>query len=224
MSKSNPITFGLIAEGATDQAVLENILIGYFDDLEGDKIIINPIQPYKGETFGGWVLALDYLKSGKLEQSLAFNDYFIIQIDTDICEELEITPINEKEVNKIIEFTETIKSKIIENYIDEEVYKACSDRLIFAISVHSIECWLLPIYTKGKKKTKIVKCLDVLQKELIIQKSRLNLKNKKARDYDRASSNFYKRKQLKKLYKEHPSFEIFIDNELDVVFGLFKSD
>ena len=179
MNNSNPITFGLIAEGPTDQVVLENILIGYFDDLEGDKIIVKPIQPDKGETYGGWVLALDYLKSDKFEKSLAFNDYFVIQVDTDICNELDIKPISEKELDKMETFTATIKSKIIEDYIGENVYEQCAERLIFAISVHSIECWLLPLYLNGKKKTKILSCLDVLQKELNRLNQKVNLKNKK---------------------------------------------
>lgn len=224
MSSSNPITFGLIAEGPTDQAVLENVLIGYFDDLEGDKIIVKPIQPDKGETFGGWVLALDYLKSEKLEESLVFNDYLIIQVDTDICEDLGISPISEKELDKIPEFTATIKSKIIEDYIGQEIYEQYAERLIFAISVHSIECWLLPLYLTGKKRAKILKCIDFLQKELKRQNKKVNLKNKKARDYDNISSPLYKRKQLVKHYKEHPSFQIFIDEELNPIFELFGNE
>lgn len=39
------ITFGLIAEGATDMTVLENILLGYFNDVEGEKIEVNFCNP-----------------------------------------------------------------------------------------------------------------------------------------------------------------------------------
>lgn len=40
-------TFGLIAEGITDQVVIENILIGYFNNPD---IIVNPLLPLRDET------------------------------------------------------------------------------------------------------------------------------------------------------------------------------
>ncbi len=41
------ITFGLIAEGPSDQVVIENILVGYFDNPD---IIIKPLQPLRDQT------------------------------------------------------------------------------------------------------------------------------------------------------------------------------
>ena len=38
------LKFGIIAEGPTDQIVIENILLGYFQD-QDDEPVINPIQP-----------------------------------------------------------------------------------------------------------------------------------------------------------------------------------
>ena len=37
-----PYSFGLITEGKTDQAVLKNILVGYFQDVD---LYIRPLQP-----------------------------------------------------------------------------------------------------------------------------------------------------------------------------------
>ncbi len=216
---NNPIRFGIISEGQTDQMVLDNILHGYFDDLEGNKILINPVHPDQGETYGGWTRFLNYIQSIKFQNALAsgFNDYYILQIDTDICvEPFGIDPISDKELHKIESFTTTIKDKIISDYLGEAIYKKYQDQFIFAISVHAIECWLLPIYLTAAKQQKLLNCIDTLQKALKQQNNKINLKAKRPRDYDKISRDFSKRKKLLKLYEKHPSLRIFIENLEDV--------
>ena len=65
-------TFSLITEGVTDQKVLKNILIGYFDDREEDDIRFTYAQPLLDETDlansrqasgGGWGMVLAYCAS-----------------------------------------------------------------------------------------------------------------------------------------------------------------
>ncbi|MCK5539270.1 MAG: hypothetical protein KAI79_20780 [Bacteroidales bacterium] len=83
------VTFGLITEGITDQIVIENILMGYFDSNE-DDIDFKELQPLKDATdecgYGGWSKVLEYCKSSKFKGTLRFNDYIIIQIDTDVSD------------------------------------------------------------------------------------------------------------------------------------------
>ncbi len=60
----NP-SFGLIAEGPTDHAVLENILVGYFNDPD---LIVRPLQPLLDSTDasqrqGGWTQVVAYCQS-----------------------------------------------------------------------------------------------------------------------------------------------------------------
>ena len=56
-------TFGLVAEGVTDHVVLENILIGYFNDPD---LVVRPLQPLRdatdtlSESFGGWYNVFEY--------------------------------------------------------------------------------------------------------------------------------------------------------------------
>ena len=83
-------SFALITEGVTDQEVIENILFGFF----GDDIDVNPLQPplditdrNDPERFGGWQMALEYCGSAKFEQAFQFNEYVVIQIDTDDSQE-----------------------------------------------------------------------------------------------------------------------------------------
>ena len=80
-------SFALITEGITDQIVIENILYGFVGDLEID---INPLQPLRDETdenrasnFGNWHKVLEYCSSDRFKNALQFNDFIVVQIDTD---------------------------------------------------------------------------------------------------------------------------------------------
>lgn len=211
------ITFGLIAEGATDMTVLENILIGYFDDVEEDKIEVTFLQPSVDETsFGGWYNALEYCKSDDFRDAFNFLDYLIIQVDTDICQEIDIAIIGENEKDKLPKFLEKIHTKIITEYIGKDFFERHQERIIFALSVHSIECWLLPLYCSDKKREKMLNCLTALNRELSKSKKTsrfiINATNKNARKYERLSAPFRKQKALKKHHLQNPSFQIFIEN------------
>ena len=155
------ISFGLITEGLTDQIVIENILAGYFKNPDLD---IRPLQPerdkkdenkFKG--YGSWSQVLAYCRLKDFQESFQFNDYIIIQIDPNVLQDYGIPQQDENG-----EFTpqELIK-KVIEKFkeeIGEYFYSQCQQRIIWAISVHSIECWLLPLYYKEKKKSKFKNC------------------------------------------------------------------
>ena len=72
--------FGIISEGDTDYIVLENILIGYFD--EGIENYINQLQPPRGKS-GGWSRVLNYCASADFKNDFVDNNFMVIQIDTD---------------------------------------------------------------------------------------------------------------------------------------------
>jgi hypothetical protein len=92
-------TFGIIAEGLTDQYVIENILRGFFGG-SGDDLVVNYVRPPldatgRAEGAGktgdkppaGWTLVFKALRDGEHKKALQFNDHVIVQIDTDVCEE-----------------------------------------------------------------------------------------------------------------------------------------
>ena len=85
------------------------------------------------------------------------------------------------------------------------------DRIIFAISVHSIECWLLPIYfnTQHQKAGKITGCLDTLNKILIKQEG-FSIHEKEAAYYVKIAKKL--RKQINDIYTLNPSLRIFVEN------------
>ncbi|MDZ4787195.1 MAG: phage tail protein [bacterium] len=142
------ISFGLITEGLTDQIVIENILAGYFNSPDID---VEPLQPERDKDndnkskYGGWTLVFDYCQSKDFRESFQFIDYIIIQIDTDVSEDYHIAHQDENG-----EFTpQQLIEKVIEKLRDaigEDFYSQNQQKIVFAISVHSIECWLLPLY------------------------------------------------------------------------------
>jgi hypothetical protein len=170
-------SIGIVAEGITDYSVISNIVYGFFGD---EEPIIKPIQPVfdedqkasKGytiqsaEQFGGWVNVFDYCKDQeRLSKDMQGLDYLIIQIDTDTSDEIgydvskndaqnqELSP--DKLIEKVIE-------KINSLLIHSNFYQ---DKIIFAIAVHSTECWLLPLFTTLKSDVEAIKnCYDRLSK------------------------------------------------------------
>lgn len=69
-------TFALIAEGITDQIVIENILIGCLTEGE-EEPEVNRLQPLRDSTGqsaapapGGWTLVFEYLRLGKHLEAL----------------------------------------------------------------------------------------------------------------------------------------------------------
>ncbi|MEG4071594.1 phage tail protein [Microcoleus sp. Pol14C2] len=209
------ISFGLITEGLTDQIVIENILAGYFKSLDID---VEPLQPERDKDnenkskHGGWTLVFDYCKSKDFRESFQFIDYIIIQIDSDVSKDYTIAHQDENG-----EFTpQQLIAKVIEKFRDgmgEDFYNTNQQKIIFAISVHSIECWLLPLYyTDKQKKAKCKNCLNTLNYELSKQhKFTIDKKAKNPEYYREIAKQYGKHKVLMKHYQDNPSLKIFIE-------------
>lgn len=209
------INFALITEGLTDQIVIENILAGYF---QSNDILINPLQPERDKDdenksdYGGWYLVFQYCQSQDFQEAFQFNEYIIIQIDTDVCEEVNYD-ISKRDKNGNELTVEQLIVAVKEKFkclIGEDFYNQNCDRIIFAISVHSIECWLLPLYYQNKTKSKIVNCLDTLNQELN-GKEKFTISAKNPDYYHYISKKYFKHKILMKHYKHNPSLKVFIE-------------
>jgi enolase len=211
------ISFGLITEGLTDQIVIENILAGYF---KNPDLNIRPLQPerdkdddnkYKG--YGSWSQVFAYCRLKDFQEAFQFNDYIIIQIDTDVSQQYGVPQQNENgefDPQHLIE-------KVIEKFRDvigEDFYNTNQQKIIFAISVHSLECWLLPLYyAEKKKKEKYKECLTKLNEQLLKKHKFTIDKDAKNPDYYRKISKQYgKHKVLMKHYQNNPSLKTFIEN------------
>lgn len=202
--------FGIIAEGDTDFAVLQNILIGYFD--EDISEYINQVQPKRGQ-IGGWSKVLTYCTSMNFKVDFQVNDFIIIQIDTDRCFEMPFDVPHELNGKKlpVEELIENVKKRLkrgFESAFGDEFLPDFEHRILFAITVHETECWLLPLYyIKEKEAESIKNCYETLNKKVKgLQKT--------YKIYDALSDDFTAPKKLEKASQANPSFKIFIENEL----------
>jgi hypothetical protein len=217
------LRFGIIGEGITDQNVIEQILLGYFED-QADELEVNYIQPpldTTGSTShpapGGWSLVLDSLRQGKHEKALQTNDYLIIQIDTDVSEQKGYdVPWKDQDGNALS--PDVLIDRVVDMLVEligAELYAAHSERFLFAIAVHEIECWLLPLFfdTQARKAAKITGCLETINRELRKRDERplSTHKGKELKRYRQKARAYARRKKLMAAYGKNPSFKRFVD-------------
>ncbi|MEA5471630.1 hypothetical protein [Spirulina sp. 06S082] len=210
------IDFGLVTEGIIDQVVIENILYGYFDDPD---LLIQPLQPDRDkDSYGGWEKVFEYCESQEFIEALGSCTYIIIHIDTDVSDnknfdilkheagtgrELSVGELRDRVVAK---FKEIIGKKC-HNFQYEEY----EEKFIFAIAIHSIECWLLPLYCDDPKKAAKIKGCDK-QLTKCLKKKNSKIKIEKTLDYyEQISRKYSKPKELTQYYPKNPSLKIFIE-------------
>lgn len=208
--------FGLVAEGNSDHAVLENILLGLFEEDISDEI--TTLQPIRGATdeaaikaFGGWYKVFEYCRSEDFRGAFQEVQYLVIQIDTDVSEQIHYDVKQTDESGKklipevLIEKIKVKFEQIIVNEFGQDFLNNHQDRILFAISVDEIECWLLPLYYTDSTKSKTNNCDHKLH-----QKAGKFEKNYS--DYDKISKDFRKSKTLTNLYPQNPSLKFFVDS------------
>lgn len=165
-------TIGLICEGVSEINIMTRILSKYLDD----DVIVNPIEPEtKTENgylvqngYGGWQQVLAHCNDETVEKILDFNDYLLVQIDTDasIQKGYDVTPMDENGNPKEVSvFFQDVKNRLLAN-ISEEVQEKYEGRILFAICMNELECWLLPIYYSNNIRCKTNNCLYALNQAL----------------------------------------------------------
>ncbi|NJL69484.1 MAG: phage tail protein [Oscillatoriales cyanobacterium RU_3_3] len=214
------ISFGLVTEGITDQIVIENILAGYFNTPDLD---VEPLQPERDKDnknhskYAGWTLVFDYCKSKDFQESFQSIDYIIIQIDTDVLVDSENYNYNipSRDDNGNDLTPQQSIEKVIEKFRDvigEDFYDKYQQKILFAISVNSIECWFLPLYYTDSRKAKVKNCLDTLNQQLAKKhKFTIDPNAKNPEYYREISKQYSKQKFLMKHYAENPSLKDFIE-------------
>lgn len=209
--------FGLACEGVTDQITIENILCGYFENIEDLDEEIQPVQPLFDETdqkqkdFGSWQMLLKYLASTRFRTDVLNTRFIIVQVDTDDCDKVHF------DVSKVdINNDELETGILVENVIEKLIsviesghagfYQAHAEKIIFSISVHMLECWIYAHYNqKSLKNPKTKGCFKAL--EYILPKI-----EKTYPYYKKLTTPFLKRKNIDAVAKKDPSFHIFIQS------------
>ena len=144
-------SFALITEGITDQVLLEALILSHV----GKESIVNPIQPMRDATdasrqqgYGGWERVLEHCHEEAFASILSVNDFIVLHVDTDIVEHpnFGIALTEEGKDRPVADLINAVREKIIQRL--GPCYAQFAERIVFAIAVHSIECWLLPYYAK----------------------------------------------------------------------------
>ena len=212
---------GIIAEGTTDQAVLENILKGLGYD-GCDLIYIRPDlsmdetdkQFYNIDTFGGWeYVKKDCLERTKLDEffMIADNQYLIIQVDTlEINQTQSLIQKPQKRNNpnyaqELKDYARALRNSVID-IINEWLENNYQEKLLYAICIEEMESWILTIYTK-KDTTEAANPKETLK---YILKGKFLGGDK--RYYKEISKQFRKRKKLLTFCKFNESLKIFVES------------
>jgi hypothetical protein len=210
--------FGLACEGVTDYITLKNILCGYFPDIN-PRTQIRQLQPELDATdetqldFGGWEKLLTYLQSVYFQDALEDMDFMIIQLDSDISEHKNFGVSHYDKDNQELSSEQlivNIKNRLVETINKNELdfYGQYADKIIFAVCVHSLECWIYAYHnSKSLKKPKITGCGKALE-YLLNKKGFDNKKDKEL--YKKYSHDFSIRKNIDSVISKSPSFNSFI--------------
>ena len=190
---------GIIAEGETDQIVIENILIG----LGVESADILPLRPkyrtdetdkgYQGGTWQG--VKNDCLERIEFDRffQIADNQLIIIQLDTAECEETDfgvLRPTKENNAN----YASELRQNVIEK-VNTWLGNHYANKLLYAITIEEMESWILTIYL-NEDTVQRINPKPKLQAEL----TRKNVTNKGCRDkrafFDKQTIDFRKKKNL----------------------------
>lgn len=204
--------FALITEGILDQVTIEAILAGfYMRDLD-----ITSIQPSRDSTdesrqlaFGGWERVLERCEQDDFADIFSANKYLIIQIDTDDGEHTNYgVALTEGGADRGALDIITDVEGLIQTKIGTDKYQKYSNRIIFAIAVHSTDCWYLPRYSKSRAhKTKTKNCASTLERNL--KKEGMNYA-KEFHCYNKLAKEFENNEVLLNSAQENISLDQFI--------------
>lgn len=196
----NMNTFGGIVEGKTDFPIINSVLIGYFNKHDID---IAWVQPQNFKSQSNYDRVFKSCKPEKLRQYLQINKYIIIHVDTDASPYFGIP---HHENGKPLT-PEKLIDKVIAKFrleMGEDFYEKYANRIIFAIAVHSIECWLFPLFTPDNQSSQTENCCKVLEK--IVPSFR-----KDYGYYQEITEKYRNHDDLLNLYPKNPSLKMFIE-------------
>lgn len=210
--------FALITEGASEHRVIKHIVYKYFKDADPE---INQIQPEiikdRQASTGGWPEVLKYCSREKLNDILIENDYLIIQIDTDQSQ-TDPFSISHSKAGGIAKTPEELHDDVVQKLsglIRPEIRAIHSRKIFFAICIHTIECWLLPLYYNNHHRSDKPNCLSYLNEALDRKKIREINKGSKnnpesVQSYEAILKNIKRRQDIEFIAQYNTGFNRFI--------------
>lgn len=212
--------FGIVGEGHTDKVVIEHILRGIFAEQNLD----DEINPLPESDKGGLDVICKYLSSSDFRSDTSNHEILILQIDTDITTKAEDSikfgvshrdaQGNELTVEELII---KVKEKLIMeiNSGKSGFYNLYADKIIFAISVHTTECWLVAYYIDD---TVIHDCAETLRKTKLPNNIQFSKKQKSGCHEKLSADAFSNREKIANIAQKSPSFNFFIQQLQNINF------
>ena len=209
----------LITEGITDQYIIKPIIENYFKEID---FKFNPISPIVDETdkqtgFGSWVNVIKSCEEEDFEEMFLFNDYVVIQIDTDVSEQkgYDVPKVKDGKKLEPNELCEKVIEKL-KSLIEEDVLEKHSEKFLFAIGIHSMECWLIATVKSGRNKEETDNCLFKLNSQLTRKNmNAINPNNKNSfksrKTYHELARKFRNKKEIEEYSKYNVGFEMFVE-------------
>jgi hypothetical protein len=198
--------FRTIVEGPNDHVVLRNILVGFFGS---DLPRPNRLHPRESANpKGGWDRVLKALRKNIVREALQQPDvHVVIHIDTDVSNEYGVPHEEDGRPVAIEELVLRVVARLTRE-MKEPVPASHAYRVLFAITVHSMECWLAPLHlptadagmTSGCSRL-VSAAVGTLAKE---------------RDYENASQGWLDRARLLADGPKNPSMKIFLERLAEI--------
>jgi hypothetical protein len=191
----------------------EKPAIGFFNNR---NLPVTRLLPKDKEPVG-WGNVLHYLSSEEFRNGVDNTDFVIVQIDTNECADWNegLKHIGD-DASRINGFIDQIIPVLIKN-VGAGFYAANKDKIIFAICVHEIECWLLPFNANQPAHySKIAGCANAIEK--IAQKNGYSIHQKNyqnGKHYDDLSKEMKNNKALMQKTNLNPGLKFFIDSLSD---------
>lgn len=197
------VKIGIVSEGVSDFFILKHIVERY---LKNKDVYTIPLKPKvstqnKQVGYGTWQGVFDYIKG---EDNLIVEaikegcEYVVVQIDTDVCDLYGV----EKNLNDIQAFWNAVKDKLSESVHPDFP----QDRLLFAICIHEIECWLIPFVSSNKNECENTdRCLNIVNK-LIRTEGSIDKDNKNCLQAQRLYNSILSKKRKPKEIVECSQF------------------
>ncbi len=212
------IKIALITEGVTDQFIIKPIIENYFKNIDFG---FRPIQPPVDETdkqtdFGSWTNVITELKKNNLPDLFDYNDFVVIQIDSDISQEkgFDVPHLSEGKQISNKQLCENVINKL-QSFIPVEILEEYSNKILFAIGVQTMECWLVRIVDSNYKNTQSNNCLERLNRNL--SKQNMNIVNPKTKNnyqsrttYKKLAKEFKNKSTITRYSKSNVGFECFV--------------
>jgi len=208
-------SFALIAEGITDQVIIEKVIKVFYKSHGVGDVVVNSLQPTRDATdiarqqegdFGGWQQVLEHCSiADNLHEAFAFNDYIVVHLDSDVSNNPDAGINSGLCLDDIVCQLEGL----IEERIDSGILEAYCGRIILIIAVHSTDCWLLPLFTSISHERKAVRsCEEKLGR--VVRRGNLYFK-KDGPCYMDLVKNLKKKNHLDDMASCSPSLKSFLE-------------